>query len=276
MVFPEEKQGGEETIVRAVERALGIIELLCSSKNGRGVREIAREMEMSPSSACKYLQVLADGGFVYKDERTHGYRMTYKIVDWSSILLRNNETRELAHPLLTLLMEETGMTTHLAMKQGNIGIYLDKIESEKTIPTRSRIGMETELYSTAFGKAILAFVSEDELLRYLAETEFKKKTQRTNTSKDTFVEQLELVRARGYAEDNEENESGIRCLGAPVFGFAGRVVGGISVTFPVSMIRSGGEHNVIAALKRTAFEISARLGCNSERMAVLFDRTASS
>ncbi len=262
--------------MRSVQRALGIIEILCASKNGKGVREIAREMQMSPSSACKYLQVLADGGFVFKDTRTHGYQMTYKIVDWSSILLRNNEIREFAHPLLTLLMEETGMTTHLALKQGNIGIYVDKIESEKTIPTRSRIGMETDLYSTAFGKAILAFVSEDELHQYLAETEFRKKTANTNTTKDTFVKQLETVRKRGFAEDNEENESGIRCFGAPVFGFAGRVVGGISVTFPVSMVHSGGEHSVIAALKRTAFEISARLGCNSERMAVLFDRTPSS
>lgn len=246
----------------SVNKVLDIFEFICRNKNGSGVREIARNLEISPSSVHKYLQILLNRGYLYKTS-SNLYRTTYKIVDLSSIILRNNEKREIAHPLLTYLMEKTGMTVHFALKEGNMGVYVDKIESEKTIPTLSRIGMRIELYTTAFGKAILANLSDEEVDEYLKNIKLIPKTKKTITSRTKLMESLKKIRRKGFAVDNEENEPGIKCFGAPVFGFSNRVIGGISVTLPSTSEYK--ENKIIEELVNTAKIISSRLGSTTKK-----------
>lgn len=262
MVFIIKEHIGSE-IVGSLDKSLDIFEFVCRNKNGSGVREIAKNLEISPSSVHKYLQILVKRGYLYKTS-SNLYKTTYKIVDLSSIILRNNEKREIAHPLLTYLMEETGMTVHFALKDGNMGVYVDKIESEKTIPTISRIGMKIELYTTAFGKAILANLSDEEIKEYFSKTALKPKTKKTITSKDKLFEVFSEIRKKGYAVDNEENEPGIKCFGAPVFGFSDRVIGGISITLPSTVEYD--ESKLIRKLRKTAKNISSRLGCSTKKL----------
>lgn len=246
--------------IGSVEKALKILEFIIFRKDGARIQDIANHLKISSPAVYKHLETLVQAGYVYKEPHSHKYLPSYKIVELGSIILRNVQIREIAHPFLVDLMERTGMTIHFALRNGYEGVYIDKIESARTIPTVSRIGMRMRLYSTGFGKAILAFLSEEELNDYFAKVKLERQTPRTITNMERLKKELSIVRQKGYAIDNEENEPGIMCIGAPVFDYTGCVIGGISVTGAVSSF-SNQLMNIIAnEVVKTAHDISKRLG----------------
>ncbi len=246
--------------IGSVEKALKILEYVISKNDGVRIQDVAEYMKITPPAAYKHLETLLKCGYVSKNPYSLKYHASYKIVELGSIVLRNVQVREIAHPFLIDLMERTGMTVHFALRDGFEGVYVDKVESARTIPTISRIGMRMRLYSTAFGKAILAFLPESELQNYLNHVVLTKQTPKTIVDKSKLLEELVTVRERGYAIDNEENELGIMCVGAPVFDYTGNVVGGISVTGAASTFSEQLIAVVAKELVKTAKEISKRLG----------------
>ncbi|MEN3008263.1 IclR family transcriptional regulator [Pseudothermotoga sp.] len=246
--------------IYSVERALKVLEYVVSKKSGVRVRDIAQFLNLTAPAAFKHLETLVKCGYIFKDPYTHRYFASYKVVELGSIVLRNMEVREIAHPLLVDLMERTGMTVHFALKDGYEGVYVDKVESAKTIPTVSRIGMRMRLYSTGFGKAILAFLSEEELEGFLKNVQLNKCTPNTITDTERLKRELALVREKGYAIDNEENEYGVKCVGAPVFDYTGKVIGAISVTAAAGLLNEETIPKIAQEVVYTAKEISKKLG----------------
>jgi DNA-binding IclR family transcriptional regulator len=246
--------------IYSVERALKVLEYIASKKNGVRVRDVAEFLQITSPAAFKHLETLVECGYVFKDPYTHRYFPSYKLVELGSIVLRNIEVREIAHPLLIELMERTNMTVHFALKDGFEGVYVDKVESARTIPTVSRIGMKMRLYSTSFGKAILAFLSEDELEQYLKNVPLNRCTPNTITDPERLKQELLLVRERGYAIDNEENEYGVKCVGAPVFDYTNKVIGAVSVTAASGLLNEETIPKIAQEVISTAREISKKLG----------------
>ncbi|WP_052465385.1 IclR family transcriptional regulator [Thermotoga profunda] len=248
--------------IGSVEKALKILEFIILRKNGARIQDIADHLKISSPAVYKHLETLVRAGYVCKEPHSHRYLPSYKIVELGSIILRNVQIREIAHPFLIDLMERTGMTIHFALRNGYEGVYIDKIESARTIPTVSRIGMKMRLYSTGFGKAILAFLPEEELNDYFAKVKLEEQTAHTITDVETLRKELSIVRQRGYAVDNEENEPGIICVGAPVFDYTGCVIGGISVTGAASSFSEQVIDIIAKEVVKTAQEISKRLGAS--------------
>lgn len=193
---------------------------------------------MSISNAYKYLDDLYRGGLLSKNS-DKSYFPSFKLVEYGSIILKKTNLREIAHPHLVDLMVKTGQTVHLAIKEGYEGIYLDKIEGPNSLPMMSRIGMKINLYATAFGKAILAHLPEKEVEEYLKIVELKKRGKNTITDPNELKNELKKIRERGYAIDNEENEIGIFCIGAPIFNYDKKVIAGVSIS--MSLGRAEGE-----------------------------------
>ncbi|AEH51185.1 IclR family transcriptional regulator [Pseudothermotoga thermarum] len=250
--------------IGSVEKALKILEYVISKNGGARIQDVAEYMNITPPAAYKHLETLTKCGYLSKDPYSLKYHASYKIVELGSIILRNVQVGEIAHPFLVDLMERTGMTVHFALKDGFEGVYIDKVESARTIPTVSRIGMRMRLYSTAFGKAILAFMPKEELQEYLSHVTLTKQTPNTITDKSKLLEELEKVRKQGYAVDMEENEPGIACVGAPVFNYTGNVIGAISVTGAASVFSDQLIKVVAQEVMKTAKEISKRLGAKED------------
>ncbi len=246
--------------IGSVEKALKILEFVITKKTGSRIQDIAQYMKMSPPAVYKHLETLVRSGYLCKEPYSHRYMPSYKVVELGSIILRNVQVREIAHPFLVDLMERTGMTVHFAIVDGFEGVYVDKIESARTIPTISRIGMRMRLYSTAFGKAILAFLSTEELKKYTSNVKLEKQTPKTITDVNRLFEELSRTKQRGYAIDDEENEAGVKCIGAPVFDYTGNVIGGISVTAAAGSFSEQLTAVVANEVLKTAREISRRLG----------------
>jgi len=217
------------------KKILEIIDYIVRHPKKVTVSEISKRFEMSVSNAYKYVKILEDYGIVIKNP-DKSYIPGFKLVEYGSIILKRINLRDIAHPHLVDLMVKTNQTVHLVLKEGNWGIYIEKMESAESLPMISKIGMRMPLYSTGFGKAILAYLSKSELEKYLKEVKLEKRTKNTITDPNKFRRELEVIRKRGYSIDNEENEYGIRCIGAAIFNHNGKPIAAVSISGSASKI----------------------------------------
>lgn len=245
--------------MNTLRKGLEILDYLVSSPGDASISDVAKRFNMSVSNAYKYLKVFEETGFVMR-KRDKRYIPGYKLVEYGAMVLRKIDLREIAHPYLVDVMAKTGQTVHLVLKDGFEGVYIDKVEGVYSIPMVSRVGMKLDLYSSASGKAILAYLPERELEEYLARVELKRKTPNTFTDPKALKDELRRIRDLGYAVDNEENEIGIRCVGVPIFDHNGYPVAGMSISGASQRLNDEVIKECTSHLKRAAEEISKKLG----------------
>jgi IclR family acetate operon transcriptional repressor len=133
-------------------------------------------------------------------------------------------------PELESLAAHTQETVHMALLDGADAVYVAKIDSPNAIRMYSRVGRPVPYYCTGLGKAILAHLPEPQAAEIITRTVFQQHTPHTLANAAALRHNLEVIRARGYALDEEEHERGIHCIAAPLSGRHGRVSGGISIT----------------------------------------------
>jgi len=245
--------------INSIKKTLRILAYICHQKNGVKIAELARVFNTSSPAIYNYLKNMLEEGFIFKDQITGRFRATYKIVDLSSVVLANNEINELTYSILYSLSEEVGSTVHLALREGDLGVCVSKVGSSTTIPSITRIGMSFELYPTALGKAILAFLPPEELEDYLNRAELIPYTKNTITDREKLVKELEKTRKRFYSIDNEEHKIGLRALGVPIFDYTNTVIGSISVMLSLTMADREVKQ-IFQKVHKTALAISKKLG----------------
>ena len=217
-------------MVNTITRTFLAIEFMAEHNDWISLRAMARELEINEASMFRVLNALKNLGYVRQHPQSSEYQLTLKITGISAQLLGNVRLREIAHPFLKNLTSETNETTHLAIMDGNEFVYIDKADNFQAMQMRSRIGQRGLLHCTAAGKALVAFYPEEDRPKLLDSLDLQSLTKHTITDLDDFKEQLVEVRRDGYALDNEENEIGIRCIGAPIFDHTGVVAGALSIS----------------------------------------------
>jgi len=243
----------------SIDMTIRILELICSEKSGATVSQLASALDQSPSNVCYYLKVLQQIGYVYKDSHSGRYKASYRIVDLASRVMANNELYEVAYPVLLSFSETEQLTVHVAVKEENMGVCILIVGSSKTMPSISRVGEVFDLYPTALGKVLLAWLSESELNHYFQEVELKPYTPYTVVDKERLRKQLHEVRNLGYSVDENEHRIGVRGVGVPIFDYRNKVVAALSVLLLPSHTKEDVER-IASKLKNVANEISWRLG----------------
>ncbi len=245
--------------MNTLRKAMQILDYVIFSPGDVSITDVAREFNMSVSNAYKYLKVFEELGFIVR-KRDKRYIPGYKLAEYGSMVLRKIDVREIAHPYLVDVMAKTGQTVHLVLKDGFDGVYIDKVEGVYSIPMVSRVGMKVELYASASGKAILAYLPESEIEEYLSKKRLNRKTPNTITDPQMLKGELKKIRELGYAVDNEENEIGIKCVGVPIFDHTGYPIAGMSVSGAARRLSEEVIKECALHLKRAAEEISKKLG----------------
>jgi len=219
-------------------RLFQIIEFLACSSDWVSLRTMARELKISAASAYRSLNSLKELGYVRQHPQDSKYQLTLKIAWLSAQVLERVQLRQIARPFLQTLTSVTNETTHLAVLEDREFVYIDKVDNTQAMRMRSRVGQRGQLYCTAAGKSMLAFLPENETQRIIQRLKFQPLTENTITDPVKFHEHLLKVRRLGYAVDDEENEMGIRCIGAPIYDHAGRLVGALSISgWTITMTR---------------------------------------
>ncbi|MFB4164520.1 IclR family transcriptional regulator [Alteribacillus sp. JSM 102045] len=218
--------------IQSVERTLQCIELLKNAKQGLGISELSRQLGVAKSTVHRILSTLMQKGYVKQDPGTELYTLGLTFIEVGQHVLESLDVRQVASPYLQKLVDHTGETAHLVLFEQDHVAYIDKVESPKTIRMYSSIGKTAPLHCTGVGKAVLAFLPEEETEELLSRMKLTSYTEHTIISISQLKEQLQKIKQQGYSIDDEEHEKGIRCAAAPVFDHNGRPAAGISVSGP--------------------------------------------
>ncbi len=193
--------------------------------------ELAESTGVHKTTVLRLLRTLSEERFTFRDQANR-YHLGSRIFELASRGTDQREIRQIASPHLTAFNRAYGRTTHLAAMEGGDIVYIDKLESHDQIRMFSRIGMSANLNSTAVAKIILADLPDSELRPIVKAMDFSRRTPNTITTPEEYLREIETVRAQGWAQDREENEASINCIGVPIRGASGRVVAAVSVSVP--------------------------------------------
>ena len=242
----------------AIEKVLAVLEALPENER---VTAIAQATALPKSTVHRILQALVEHEFAMVTG-DGAYSGGPRILLLAGRVMSRFNPAQHAQNALRRLQEEAGHTVHFALLAGDEAVYAAKIEAGKPYRMPSRVGMGIRLHTTAIGKAILAAMPDEEVLARLRRSGMERRTPNTVTDPRAMLHHLAAVRARGYALDEEENEAGIRCIGAAVSDQTGRVVGGVSLSvlaLEVATPLDGYAPAVLAAAR----DISASLGAET-------------
>ncbi len=223
-------------IVQSVNRALTILEVLSDYSEGLGLTEISEKIGLHKSTVYRLLSTLIYKEYVTQDPKTNKYRITLKLFELGNKRVEDMDLLTASRIYSEELMKSVNEVVHLVVREGNDIVYLDKVEADNTIQMASKVGKRSPLYCTSVGKAILAHLPEDEVEEIWKTSRIEKLTEFTITDFDRLKKELDIVRQKGYAIDNEENEMGVRCIGAPIFNRRGEVEGAISISGPTTRV----------------------------------------
>jgi DNA-binding IclR family transcriptional regulator len=214
-----------------VTKAFYIVEILASKTEvGISLGELSLLIKMPKSSTHRYLGTLQSLGLAERKDDDR-YCLGPRVIEIAGAYLAKSDLRKESQIVMKELADMTGETIHLAIPSALEVVYIDKIESPHTLGMSSHIGARLPMYCTSLGKAILAF-SNAELLEAVLSTVRQCRTSHTIISPPALRSELEKVRSQGFALDNEENEIGIRCVGAPVLDYSGKAIAAISISGP--------------------------------------------
>jgi DNA-binding IclR family transcriptional regulator len=259
----------KEYSVPSIERALSVLQCLGYSKRGFSISEISRRIKIPKSSAHLILATLERRGFLQKNTQTGKYHFGLQLVSLSRTALENLDLREEARPFLRDLMQESGLTVHMAILERDEAVIIEKVEAPGLVRLASWIGRRLDVNCTGVGKVLMAFLPSDELEYLLKTKAFARHNSRTIISSSALRRELTLVRKAGYALDNEEDEPGVCCIGAPVFNEDEKAVAAISVAGTTSQIGIDRVPGLARQVKRAALGISARLGYVEKQSSVV-------
>ena len=236
---------GSPRTLRTVSRAFGVIRAL-EELDGAGVTELADHLGVSKSVVYNYLATLRENKFVVKEGDTYSLSLQFLLV--GEYVRNQNMLYRVAKPEIETLAEETGEYAHLSTEQHGLSVNLYKVKGEKAVGSdyqTSKLQRPDYLHFSATGKSILAHLSRERVEEIVDRYGLKRKTENTITDRDALFAELEEIRERGYAYNDEEEIEGLRAIGAPIRNRHGRVLGSLSVSGPINRMNEKQYHDTI-------------------------------
>lgn len=220
--------------------------------------ELSHRAATNKVTVLRILANLELRGYVERDDLGR-YSLGIRLLELGLRKSATTDLRAVAHPVLRKLRDQFDETVNLGVPSGMGILYLDILESSLGLRMAATVGARDEIHSTAIGKAIASNWNGRQQ-EQLASLTMVPKTTRTITGIEQLTQEFARVRDRGYSVDDEENETGARCIGAPVFDHSGECVGAISVSGPTIRMTDDRVGQIAQAVRGAARTISERLG----------------
>jgi len=245
--------------VRAVERALQILECFDDQRPERGISEIAQAVGLHKATAYRIVTTLVNYGYLEWIAESQKYRLGLELTSLGAKVIRRMDLRQEALPFMKGLVQEWDETCDLSIfDQGRV-FYIEVLRGDHALTISAAVGQRLPAYCTASGKLFLAYLPEPELNEIL-DRPLTKYTENTITSPDEIRKQLDAIRNQGYAVDYEEYEQGVCALAAPIFNRGGSVIATLGSPSPMSRMTPERVTKIAASFKKAARAISQRMG----------------
>jgi DNA-binding IclR family transcriptional regulator len=246
----------EKTSIQVIERMIGLLDALAEYPDPVSLKELSSATGLHPSTAHRILNDLVLKRFVDRAE-PGTYRLGMRLLELGNIVKSRLNVREASLDFMRALHRKTHQTVNLSVRQGDEIVYIDRSYSERSgMQVVRAIGGRAPLHLTSTGKLFLSADDPKSVRAYAIRTGLAGHNKNSITDLVKLERELSLVRARGYARDNEELELGVRCMAAGIRDDSGKLIAGLSISAPADRL----QEEWITDLINTANEISAVLG----------------
>jgi DNA-binding IclR family transcriptional regulator len=245
--------------VPGLERGLAVLELVAASRSGLTFSQIAQAVPFPKSSVHCLLLTLVRLGYLQRIEESGRYLCTTRVINLADTAMPGIALHQTATPLLFRVAQQSGLTSHLAILEKGEAMLVGKVESHLQAPITTWAGKRIGVHCTSLGKCLIAWLPDRELQAVIRERGLLRHNENTICSVPRLKKELQAVRERGFAVDDEEEEIGVRCVGVPVFSPDGHVVAAISVSGRVDCLDRNRFEGIGELLRGIAAEASASL-----------------
>lgn len=224
-----------QNTIQSLDRACYILAHLAEAP-GLTLTELAGRLDQSAATVYRVLTTFEAHGMVELDPGPQTWHVGAGAFRIGSAFLRRTNLAERARPFMQRLVEATGETANLGIRQGGRVLFLSQVETHHSIRAFFPPGTLSPLHASGIGKALLSAMEDDAIRRLVRDAGLEGFTRKTLTGTESLLADMAATRARGYALDDEERTTGMRCVAAPVRNAAGEAVAGLSVSGPASRI----------------------------------------
>jgi IclR family transcriptional regulator, KDG regulon repressor len=260
--LPREAVSGKKRL-SSVTTAIALLKAFSEDEVEIGVSSLSRRLGVAKSTVHRLAVTLVSEGMLEQNPETGKYRLGIALFGLGALVRRRMDVSAEARPHLFRLRESTGETVHLAILDSTEIMYIYNLESHHAIRMRSDIGVRKPAYCTAEGLAILAFQPEW-LVGEIIARGLTARTSKTNTSPKKLWKMLEQVRKQGYAIEDEQSETGMRSIAAPIRNSSGDVAAAVGVAGPVQRLSDAVLADFAPKVVETADTVSVRIGYRSK------------
>lgn len=242
----------------SVDRIFAILGYLAVERDGDTLTGIARATRTPKTSLVGLLAGMLKGGYLSRDDRGR-YLLGPQMLALSLQVAAKSDLASLARPVLTDLVALTGETVLIGVlaPEGDVAMYIDKVESANPVRYTVSLGERRELYCTAIGKLLLAHLDPRRRDAYLRNVDLRRFTGNTIVTRARLKSELEAIRKEGISRTRSERVAGASAVAVPVFGPDGALVAGITLAGPSDRIEA--QHERIEASLRDAGRRAAAL-----------------
>lgn len=252
---------GSQNTIQAVDRAIDVLEILAKG-GAMTLTDIATQLGQSPATVYRVLSTLKARDLTENDQLTQEWSIGASAFRIGTSFLRRSNVTVQALPAMRHLMEATGETSNLGIEKSNRVIFISQVETHESIRAFFPPGTQAPMHASGIGKALLSVFSDRRLGRFLQDCPFEQFTSQTIVTRQGMLQEVETIRANGFAYDDEEKSKGMRCIAAPIVNYQGQAMAGISISGPSHRVTTDKLAAFGALVKAAAIEVSRKLGAD--------------
>lgn len=253
-------KNGNGSLVPAVDRAAQILNTIASSEMALGVSELSRKLKFNKSTTHDILTTLCHHHLLERDDSTKTYRLGYALAELGQRAGEHIDLRTVSHPVIIALARAVEETIILGTYHDGHVAIVDREEAPLDVKISAPLGRRLYYSAGVFGKIFLAAMPEADANKLIREKPLRSYTAKSITRLTAYRAELDLVRTRGYALDDEEYLAGVRAAAAPVNDEQGRVVAALTVVGFSTHLSNARLLQITRQLCEIAGQISRQLG----------------
>lgn len=220
--------------VPGLHRGLRVLEILGAAENPMSLSDIARAMELSRSSAFRLVYTLRQMEFIREAEQANTFTLGARVLNLGFAYLNQQPITEIARPILEKLRDETGVSTHLSVLEGDDVLYLVSHQARTGYVSNMRTGTRTQAYASAIGWCLLGALDDAALRSFAAQQSWHRFTEHTPMDADSLKAVVAQTRTAGFVISRGFREPGGSSVAVPVRDNTGRVVACVNLSGPDS------------------------------------------
>jgi len=245
---------------QSLTRALNLLARLSETPSGLSLTDLSYQLGMPTATVHRLLSTFEEFDFVEQDAERGLWFVGLKAFTVGNAFLHRRDIVASARPHMRTLVEQCGETVNLGVIDDGEAVFISQVESREMMRMIVRLGSRSPIHASGVGKALLAYMSEQDLAQILQQRGLARYTERSIDNPTRLREELQRIRQLGHALDDEEHAIGLRCVSSAIFDENGQALAAISLSGPKARVTDGRLDELGIAVRQSADEITLAVG----------------